>query len=268
MAKQHEKITAKMTDKDRARILDGKSIALCICEPKKVTAVCDTILKELETARLKTAKPILDKLAQDFGVSKDYANADIALDFRFSRVNLFESIQKQGNRYDDFARMLTCFEQVVTNAVGIQVRENRYGDDINIQNVYVLASGFLDGEHIVPVKLIVKELQEGQKNTLHVAVTRGKGKRPTSTQHQPTSEPVSVTPPSASSISIRQFVKEVNSFDGDFLKYFPAELLSSEQKVSADKANSAEEAYAREKAELRAKQQPPHKSKLSIDKIK
>ena len=57
-------------------------------------------------------------------------------------------------------------------AVGIETH-NRNGEgykaDPSLKNVYVLASAFVDGENIIPVKLEVKEFSD-KENTLYVAI--------------------------------------------------------------------------------------------------
>ena len=59
--------------------------------------------------------------------------------------------------------MLSCFEKVIENAIGIEVHnrnESGYKPDKSLKNVYVFASAFIDGETIIPVKLEVKEFSD------------------------------------------------------------------------------------------------------------
>jgi len=238
------KITTDMTDKERYKLLKGRDVTL---GEARVAAPLEGTLEELERATLKEAQPLLKKLADEFGVIGDYKNSDIELRFQFSRGGLAESIQKQDGSYGDFGKMLSCFGQVVDGAVGIKAQDNRYGADENIKGVYVLAGGFSDNGRVVPVKLVVKELQEGRKNTLHVAVTRGKKNETNVHGVAAASALASVVPPLVSKISIRQLIKNINTLDGDFLKYFPDKFLTNKQRKSAQTARDTEAQYIAQK---------------------
>ena len=83
-----------------------------------------------------------------------------------------ESVSKQRKNYLYLVKMLTCFDGVIDNAVGIEVHNRNlegYKTDENLNNVFVLLSAFVDGDKIVPVKLEVKEFLD-KENTLHVAI--------------------------------------------------------------------------------------------------
>ena len=83
------------------------------------------------------------------------------------------SLNKQGKNYYDFAKMLTCFEDVIDSAVGVEVHNRNdegYKSDLTLDNVYVLVSAFEDGDRVVPVKLEVKEFYD-KENTLYVATS-------------------------------------------------------------------------------------------------
>lgn len=67
------------------------------------------------------AKPIIEKVAKDFGVlNKTYFNSDIELDFEYSRGSLKESMNKQHTTYGDFVKMISVFSDVIENAVGVE----------------------------------------------------------------------------------------------------------------------------------------------------
>ena len=70
------------------------------------------------------------------------------------------------------AKMLTCLDEVIENAVGIEIHNRNndgYKSDNSLENVYVLASAFVDGDNIVPVKLEIKKFSD-KENTLYVAI--------------------------------------------------------------------------------------------------
>ena len=75
---------------------------------------------------------------------------------------------KQGLIYGNdvfvsFAKMLTCFEDIIKNAELIEIHKDRYvntpRENTNLKKIYVLISAFKDNEEIIPVKLEIKELQ-------------------------------------------------------------------------------------------------------------
>lgn len=55
------------------------------------------------------------------------SNQDIELEFSFSGENIKESLSKQKRYYYSFMKMLSCFEDVVDSAIGIETH-NRNKD--------------------------------------------------------------------------------------------------------------------------------------------
>ncbi|MBO5021014.1 MAG: hypothetical protein J6D52_10160, partial [Clostridia bacterium] len=87
-------------------------------------------------------------------------NKDIEADFEFGKNNLEESVTKQKGNYDIFAQMLSCFSDVISNAVGIETHNRNaegYKPDPTLKNVYVLCSACENKDDIIPVKLSIKE---------------------------------------------------------------------------------------------------------------
>ena len=245
MTKENRKIVALMTDKERRSILRRRKLFVVVAEPEKITKVYPEGFKELETETRKDAKPVLTKLAQEFGVFKDYENCDIDLIFKFSRANLSESLTKQKGKYDNFALMLSVFDEVIKNAIGIEVHHDRYGDTTNLKNMYVLVSAFSYEGRIVPVKLEVKELKAPPLNSLYVAVTRSAFdmKKATVFGVSRTTVVAGTRPLVASSISIHQLFRKVNCLDKDLLKYVPNGFLNRGQKVAKSIALDEEASY-------------------------
>jgi len=253
MAKEHKKISAEMSDDERFKILKNRKLAVAISDPNKIEAAAAGALDELKELSRMDAKPILDKLVDEFGVLKSYENKDINLVFAFSGKNRDESIRKQGDRYDHFALLLSCFDDVIKNAVGMEVHHDRYGDHKNLKNMYVLASAFEHNGLIVPVKLEVKELNTNNPNALYVAVSRSpfKIKKATVLARPNATVVASALPRVASTISIRQMFRKINSLDGDFLKYVPKPFLNRAQNEAAREAKTAEEQYIKRKMDER-----------------
>ncbi len=143
---------------------------------------------------------------------------------------MYESVNKQKGNYDIYAQMLSCFPDVISNAIGIEVHNRNsegYKVDRTLKQVYVLCSAFENDIDIVPVKLSIKEFTD-KPNHLYVAVALESIKKdrvismgvPNNRSHVRTS-PVT--------ISIRDLFSKINPKDTDFLKYIPNEFLSKEQ---------------------------------------
>lgn len=226
-----EKIKIDMTDAERYEILKNRKITLST--PNKAgfdTAILEN--PELLDKKLKEndAKKLLKKIGTEFGVFGHYNNSDMDVEFEFGKNNLDESLHKQKGNYDVYAQMLSCFSDVITNAVGIEIH-NRNNDgykvDRTLKNVYVLCSAFETDTDIIPVKLEIKEFYD-KPNRLYVAVALEGIKKdrvesmgvPTNRSHVHTS-PVN--------ISISDLFAKINPLDIDFLKYIPKEFLDSEQ---------------------------------------
>jgi hypothetical protein len=190
---------------------------------------------------------LLKKLAEEFGVFGQYENADTEISFNFSRKGLEESVFKQDKNMSDYALLLSNFKGVVENAVGIEVHSDRYKLDPTLKKVYVLVGAFSDEKRILPVKLEVKRFIDDERNKLHVAVTKTEIEKTTVYARRFGHKPGIPIPRVVSDISIRQFVKKINSFDGDLLKYFPDRLLTAPQRNAATDARAAEIIYTERK---------------------
>ncbi|MCC8160069.1 MAG: hypothetical protein LIO53_01890 [Oscillospiraceae bacterium] len=237
------KITADMSDEERAEILKNTSIKLAEytgnsedLSEKKITQLQNTYRKQ--------AGKTLRELGDKFGAFKDYSNENVELDFNYSHNSLNESVHKQGNisnDYSDFAKMLYIFDDVVNNAVPIAVNTDKYTgtkkENQNLKYDYVLLSAFEDGNNIVPVEFHIKEFNENysKENKLYVSITLGKIKSEGTVLAQSTDQmngQQSSTRVSSDEISIPDLLKEVNPEYGNFYKYIPSELLSDKQNAS------------------------------------
>jgi hypothetical protein len=242
---EQKKIEIGMSDKERAKILKKKKLVVVPCDKSKIDA---NMLNALATATRVEAVPVLKRLADEFGDFKQYENTSIDVSFRFSKNSLDESMSKQKGRFDDYALMLTNFDGVIKNAVGIEAHENRYHDgEKNLKGIYVLVSAFSDENRICPVKLEVKHFDEGQSSKLHIAVTKTEIKIDGVSAYRKRVLPSDVYPRPSSNIIISDLMKKVNTSDGDLLKYFPKQMLAYRQRQAALDAKAAEELYIKRK---------------------
>ena len=239
--KKSDRITAGMSDSERAEILKNKSFT----NIPVVKEIPNDIIQKLENISSwedinklfgKDKRRLIHKIAEEFGVFKGYNNADINISFEFSNNNFRETYGKQKRNYESFAKMFSVFDEVIENAIGIEVH-NRNGEgykpDVTLKNVYVLMSAFEDGDSIIPVKLEVKEFKDKQ-NTLYIAVSLNAIKKTEVFKQGSTKNGVAQNSRSVT-ISISNVFAKINPKDTDFLKYIPNQFLNEEQ-IAAKKA--------------------------------
>lgn len=238
-----KKITVGMSDSERAEILKNTVLTLADYEDakKKVGKTVDTatVISLQDTVR-NNAYKILRVLGDKFKVfEKIYKNKNVNLEFDYSKGTLKESVNKQGNistDYSDFAKMLCVFDDIVNNAVPIEVHTDRYAGterhNPDLKYDYVLLSGFKDKEYIIPVELHIKEYFVREPNKLYVSITLGKTKiedNVLAVTTEPEKDSVRNTARLSSKVSLPQLISKVNSPYGNFYKYIPDELLNENQ---------------------------------------
>lgn len=230
-ATENSRITLDMNDDTRAEVLNKKSVNVVSIDAEKTKALDEIDIDALQKTLTRHAKPIIEKVAKDFGVlNKAYYNPDIELEFEYSRGSLKESMNKQHTMYGDFVKMLSVFPDVIQNAVGIETHQDKYAgtarEDASLKQMYVLASALSDDTGIIPVKLEVKEFNDkSNKLYLSVVLTKKESRYPHGNLGQ---NPLNTATP-ASAISIADLLGIVNPKEGDFLKYFPDSMLDDDQ---------------------------------------
>lgn len=234
------KITADMPDDERAEILKNTVIKLAEYDGKNEDLNSENVML-LKSSYNSQAGKILKLLGEKFGVFKTYNNKNVSLDFNYSKGSLYESVHKQGDistDFYDFAKMLYVFDEVVENAVPIEVHIDKYKgtarENTKLKYDYVLLSAFRDGKYIIPVELHLKEMNEnsGQENKLYVSITLGKIKTEDKVKVQAsyTSNEVQTENTRLSSvISIPDLISKINPEFGNFYKYLPASMLNEQQ---------------------------------------
>lgn len=241
-------ITSDMTEQERYEVLKDKEIALTA---KADNAKLAGVLAKLENdgdnvsyEKLKIGDKIrlFKKIGEEFGVYKEYSNKTIALSFEYSRGSIDESLHKQKHRFDRFAKMLTCFDAVIENAIGIEAHNRNkqgYKPDTTLKDVYVLASAFEDGDEIVPVKLEVKEFTDKQ-NTLYISIALDSIKKDEFVRQEVAKGVAQQYRPS-SNISIADLLRNVNPLDESFYKYIPKMFFEGEKSTKKQFAISSKE---------------------------
>lgn len=168
-----------MTDAERADILRKTNIKLVEYKGNSDELNSENVLK-LKSSYNSYAGRILKALGEKFGIFKTYSNENVSLDFQYSRGSLAESVHKQGDisaDFYDFAKMLYVFDDVVRNAVPIEVHTDKYigtkRANTNLKYDYVLLSAFKDGNYVIPIEFHLREMSQNsnQNNRLYVSIT-------------------------------------------------------------------------------------------------
>ncbi len=206
-----DKITIDSTEQERYEILKNKVLK----NIPIITKQSDLIQswEDIDKIVGKEKSSLIKKIATEFNVFKEYNNIEFDVSFNFSRRNYEESYGKQKHNFTDFAKMFTVFDEVVNNAIGVEVHNKNkegYKVDPTLKNVYVLVSAFQDGECIIPVKLEIKEFNDKQ-NTLYVAISLNKIKTTEVSGQGNTTSGVTQYSRSVANISIYCFLKKVNT---------------------------------------------------------
>ena len=224
-----KRITKGMSDSERANILKNKHIKN-IPSVKNISSENIKTWEDIDKLFGANKRNVIHKVAREFGVFKEYINEDVSLIFEFTHNNFRETYGKQKKNFKSFAKLFSVFDQVIENAVGVEIHNRNkdgYKPDVTLKNVYVLLSAFEDGNSIVPVKLAVKEFKD-KSNKLYVAIALETIKKTEVSKQGNTSNGVTQSSRSVN-ISIPDLVSKIKPKDIDLLKYIPNQLLSEEQ---------------------------------------
>nr|DAR27913.1 MAG TPA: chromosome segregation protein [Caudoviricetes sp.] len=246
---QDGRLTAESTEQERYELLKDVSIRLTSVNEDAVNGVR---LEDYNTRKKSAVIPGFRALAKQLGIlNVDLQNSEIGFPFQFSGKNLEKSLHHQleyGGTYQDYIRMMSCFNDLVENAVPIEVHTDKKAGTVrenkNLKQTYVLTSAYRDESSIVPVQLEVKEFHDvGAKLYLDVVLTKIEAEVLGTTSASNAGGPLSLL--SASAISLRQIFENVNPADGRFLKYVPDGFLNEAQKdAKAQALRQQEQEYA------------------------
>lgn len=241
-----KRIAPGMSDEDRYNTLSDREITVHgkadYSKIANAERAAGQLINKARELRINERKKLFKKLGEEFGVFRLYSNKDVDLDFTFSRGNVAESSVKQdGERYEDFAKMLSCFDSVIDDAIGVEVHNRNsegYKPDATLSNVYVLMSAYEDGDRIVPVKLEIKEFSGTKKNTLHVAVALQsieKSEIVNTTNAIERNGQANVSP--SLTYKIADIFEKINPEDVTFTKYLPSQFLKRGENIAQPSKN-------------------------------
>ena len=232
------KIALGMSDEKRYEALKDRAISLsAVTDNRKLEdakAKLNFSERDLEFSKYTDKVKLFKKIGEEFSIFHDYENQDINVVFSFSKGKMQESVNKQKKNFQAMAKMLTCFDNVIENAVGIEIHNRNqegYKPDESLNKVYVLASAFVDGKDIIPVKLEVKEFFD-KKSTLHVAIALESIEIDGIVKQETTQKKVARQYSPPSDISIAEYFQKINPSDKSFYKYIPEPFLTNRSQFS------------------------------------
>lgn len=235
-----KKITPNMSDDERYEILKSKKISIPLADHDRYEEILkrEPVLMD-KRLKLKDAKKLLNRIGKEFGIFTRYENADVELEFEFGSNNLRESLSKQNAGYTSYLQMMSCFSDVISNAIGIECHNRNktgYKVDETLEMMYVLCSAFETEEEVIPVKLEIKEFKD-KPNRLYVAISLNGIQKdrvismgvPNSRSHVRTSPVI---------ISVADLLSNINRNDASFVKYIPKQFLQEEQFSDRDQEST------------------------------
>ena len=238
------KIYPGMDDAERARILAQKEIRVPAFDSENPVTGAQII--KLKGKYTSEAKKLIRMLADNCGVfDRDFTNADIDLEFQYSRGSLSESISKQPrNRSgaEEFGMMLTVLPQICRDAVEIEAHTDKYVEtkraDNRLKEMHVFLGAFTDGEYTIPVQMEIKEYKPGtgMENKLYMTVTLKRTEAGIKPRGYTANASVSNHGTPASTINVADLIANVKDDTGNLVKYLPDEMLNEEQKQAKAEA--------------------------------
>ena len=247
------KQTADSTEEERYDLLKNETLTLARPDERKLDGID---LEEFNTRKKSDVMQGMKELAKKLGIMNvDLKNSRIEIPFQFSNRGMKASLHHQleyGGSYQDYAKMMTCFNELIGNAVPIEIhREKKTGtrkENKDLKRVYVLLSAYADENSIVPVEFEVKEFKN-RDNSLYISVVLTKIESEVLEKGLAARNGSMPSLLPDSSLSIADIFKNVNSKDGRFLKYVPDGFLSETQKEAKKdalrKQNEENEKYGK-----------------------
>ncbi len=246
------KITAEMTDSERASVLKDRMITAPVYEGQADTII-DEIKRDLEEKKQKFGKQAVVEIAEKLEIPNTIIKFDdVEIDVKISRRNIEESITKDATP-EQIAKLLPILSETARDAVVVERHKNRYYHDTDTVYFDSLMGGYVEGDNLIPVRFGLKYSRTGN-TTLYVLVDQNAISRENLTEikkedrgHSDTSPDLteSESPLRSVNYSIAQIIPFVNS--KDLLRYIPDDFLNNEQIEAKKKAVAETEKYTDEK---------------------
>lgn len=232
-----KKITAGMSDSERAEILNNKSIEKVTFDYDKAKDFdLDYIENNIKSI---VEKPLLEKLGK-LGAFKNYKANNIDIDFSFTRNGMKKSLHSQeiyyGGSKSDLVKIILSLDELLDKAVLIESHFDKAKgtpkENKRLKQVFVLLNVLEDENNTIPVQFEIKQfIDNNNRLYLAVALTSFKTEEEISVKANTAQEKNQVRTKLGLSpeISIPELISKINIRDRNFLKYIPNVLLTKEQ---------------------------------------
>ena len=242
-AESKVRITANMTDSERAEILRNRTLNVPIYKGQ-ADSVIEDVKQNYESKKKEFGKKAVVEIAEKLGIIHESINfKDVDVSIELSNRNLKESITKEATP-EQVAKLLPILSETAKSAVAIERHDNRYYHDSDTVYFDNLVGAYIDDGNVVPVRFGLKYSRTG-KTTLYVVVDQNNIPIEKLTEIKKT-EVIATNGPDKSATedhlnsvtySISQILSFVNS--KDLLRYIPDDFISFEQ-MRAKRAAIAE----------------------------
>lgn len=241
------KITAEMSDGERANVLRSRTLVAPIYEGQ-ADGVIDSVKHNYEKAKKRFGKKAVVEIAEKLGIIGESINFDdIEVRIVLSKGNIEESITKEASP-EQIAKLLPILSKTAKSAVVIERHNNRYYYDTDTIYFENLVGAYVDGNNVIPIRFGLKHSRTGS-TALYVVVDQNKISKNSLLEakkdrgHSDTSSDFteSESPLISVKYSIPQILSLVNS--KDLLRYIPDDFLDSKQIDVKNKAIAETQEY-------------------------
>ena len=245
------KITAEMTDSERAGVLRNRTLTVPIYQGQ-ADSVIEDVKRNYEKEKKRFGKKAVVEIAEKLGIIGESINFDdVDVQIELSKSNLKESVVKEADP-TQVAKLLPILSQTAEKSVVVERHKNRYYYDNDTEYVDNLIGAYIDGNDLVPVRFGLKHSRTG-KTTLYVLIDQnkisldklGKIKNDRGLQDASSDLTKSNSLPRSVDYSIPQILSLVNT--KDLLRYIPDDFLNSEQIKAKRKAIAETKEYTNKK---------------------
>lgn len=216
----------------------------------KSGSIPDLPLAELENKAKDKVEDAIKKMAEKIGVlNREMSTPELDITFELTKGNgLKASLSHQlsyGGNYADFAKALINIDEILQNAVLMEQYADKYAgtyrENKHLINTSVLLGVYQDGESIVPVQFVIKQLRDTpNKLYLTVALTKVETGVMGATYAAELQQTRNLLP--ISEYSLADLFANINPKDAEFLKYVPDVFLDEGQIVAKKQAQDKEQA--------------------------
>ncbi len=241
------KITAEMSDSERAEILKDKVLVAPIYEGQADALISENEIK-LESQKIDFAREAILDIAEKLEIIGQRIDVkDVELQIKLSKSNIRESIVKDATP-KQIAKLLPILSKVVGDAVVIERHNNRYYYDTDTEYFDNLLGAYVEEDSLIPVRFGLKYSKTGN-TILYVVVDQNKisiknlekRKNDRGPQDARSDKIIADSLHRSVSYSIAQIFSFVNS--KDLLRYIPDDFLVEEQKKAKREAIAETDKY-------------------------